>query len=305
METIIISHGDGDGITAAALVYSRYPDSEIKITQPHSLNTTLKKIKGPKKIFILDLAVDTGKFNEVFDELWRLKKEKCEIIFIDHHEMDTVIKMNMEVVCRSVRFTKEKSAAQLCATFNRKFGYLASIGGAADKMIYVNNGLMDEAIILSKSLSFKPDDEKFKIDVVKSLASGKLPSQIPEVVKRAKESDNKLENIMKRTGESLVISTDKYEIYKFGKEIYGFAGNVASILCNKNKTIFVIFSPVNDDGKIVITCRTKNKNINLSEIMRGLRDFGGMGGGHESAASGEIKKEFERDLIKYIKETMQ
>lgn len=91
-------------------------------------------------------------------------------------------------------------------------------------------------------------------------------------------------------------------MYFVGKEDVNekFVGTICSMVLSSNlcsKNVIVGFADT-EDGRVKISARAKEKSINLKKIISPIAEkLGGMGGGHDLAAGGEIPKGAEEEFI--------
>ena len=95
MKTVILTHADGDGICSGAILYSRYPNSEIFFTKPVSLLRDLKDIRADR-FFISDIAIN----KRDAPQLVKLIREKGSVHYFDQHPIpDNIKKEDMAGAC--------------------------------------------------------------------------------------------------------------------------------------------------------------------------------------------------------------
>ena len=67
--TLILTHGDSDGVCSGAIAKSAYPDSDVYFTSPLGILDELKLADGYKNVIICDIAVDEIKCVDLFRRL--------------------------------------------------------------------------------------------------------------------------------------------------------------------------------------------------------------------------------------------
>ncbi len=88
MSSIILTHGDSDGICSGAIVKSALPDSTVFFTSPVSLLGDLNSFKGEHdNIVICDIAIDERTYSQLKMKLDYLADES-NLVYIDHHPLN-------------------------------------------------------------------------------------------------------------------------------------------------------------------------------------------------------------------------
>jgi hypothetical protein len=209
---VIFTHGDTDGMTAAALLIREFKKNNVKpllyITQPFSLHSDLKH----------DLK-DLLKSNLIFVDLALTDKSVALIpsgsVVIDHHpsseERIPILKK------KGIHYLIDTSvsASMICerivskGKFNK---YLARLGGVGDWIIR-DKRLGKQAMKIAAAISLKSSDDKFRAYIVNELVRGQRPQDMEGVSKRAEKAFKELDRI-KETGKII------YEGNKFVIKLY-------------------------------------------------------------------------------------
>ena len=82
----ILTHGDTDGICAAALARSRFPNAEIWFTRPIRLLRDLNAIEPGDAVMIFDVAINENQKDQIFERMRELA-QKDEVFYADHHPL--------------------------------------------------------------------------------------------------------------------------------------------------------------------------------------------------------------------------
>ncbi|MGQ9478774.1 MAG: hypothetical protein ACUVQ0_01970 [Thermoproteota archaeon] len=85
MESIILTHGDCEGICAGAIVLSATKASRMMFTNPANLLSDLRTIESGH-IFITDIALTPRHINEIVAEFRRISRSG-EVIYLDRHPL--------------------------------------------------------------------------------------------------------------------------------------------------------------------------------------------------------------------------
>ena len=286
---VIITHGSGDGVCAAAIAVSNLEDPiDIYFSQPYTIKGLIRKLIRTEnvdklRIYIMDLHVD--------DAVVTLLKRFNKVVYIDHHPNSV---KNIGEFPGNIN--TYKSTSQLAAEyFSALKSPLAILGTICAKLLSlpVSDPMLKESILLQKSIACRIDDEEFRTHLVEQLASGLLPSQIPGVVKRSKSTDNEINRLLKHANENLLeVKDPKCAITYLNENVRGFGRQVAHrLISGRNYPVFLLYPDI-PRNKIIIIARNnhefKNRgdsaNIDLAHFMQIYFD----GGGHPNAAGGVI-----------------
>ena len=291
MKSIIISHGDCDGICSAAIALKKYPSSNLLFAQPFQLSTILRweEVKEADNVIILDLA-----FNKEFEEpLLEIEGSK-NLIYIDHHSSSLELKPKVKECLVDV----SHSASQLASIYFKEPSVLSTIGAIGDKVILVSKTepLFKEAELIRCALSYNVDDDDFRKELTYQLSSGKLPSEISAVVERARKS-NEIKRKLVEIAKQNIVYNNEFIVCDVTNEegFLGRAGVVAgemSIKCCK--PVFLIMKT--NSNYVLVGRSHYNCNIDLNKLMKQFR-----GGGHRFAASSSITEEEYKNIIEILK----
>lgn len=311
MKRTIITHGDVDGITAAAILLrvlkKSGQDAKIYFSQPFSLNKTLGKLRKPDKIYIIDLAVDYKVFERVRKRLNSLRENGTFVVWIDHHESSKGALRLLSECTDMCIVDISKSASQLIHMVydytDSETEMLARLGAASDKIIQDKNAAQISTVF-GAAISETPNDDTFREWLTRKISNGvkKLPTEVQDRADRAKEKLNKLIN-----GGKVVFENQLVLIKRYGKEAYGSASGISGNLASmKNKVVIIISEVESSPGLLLISSRQPYDRDNivcdLDHVMDGLKKLGGSGGGHTCAAGGRFSTKNYDQVIEYFKD---
>jgi RecJ-like exonuclease len=83
-KVLILTHGDTDGVCAAAIAKASCPEAEVEFTNPSNLISMLDSLSGYDRVIILDLGIDRARKAEAMAAFQRLSRTSS-IDYIDHH----------------------------------------------------------------------------------------------------------------------------------------------------------------------------------------------------------------------------
>lgn len=296
--TLILTHGDSDGICSGALAKSAYPDAYVYFTSPVSLLDKLNLIEDVETLIICDIAIEERRCSELYSALRKFAK-KCSLYYIDHHPLpescekekwfyhDTGV-CSSELTCRVFE--------DLLSQEMRRVAIYGAIGDFCDNTPCVKNWVRDwdkrslyfQAGTLIQAILQKGKDYEFKRSLLEPLSKNVIPSDIPDLLELAREA---------------AINEEKIRL--FVKEHVKVLKNSAYIVNTNNsisKAAIYAASYGQREVGIAAECREKKGVYDLSIRSRGKTDinrilrsvapkFGGSGGGHPVAAGARIPKD--------------
>lgn len=315
---VILTHGDLDGLTSAAIVYdvlmSKGEKISIRIAQPFNLYQILREIKSlnkTEKLWIIDIGVDEATWKHTREELNEILDKGTRIIWIDHHIATLRHFLELSEMGITLLFESEKCTVSITSkaflhltsdpSFYRK---LVIIGEVGDKVRKINDKdpLYSIVEVLGSSLAFMPIDDVFKVNLIKMWVNErKLIND--EIALRAESAIKKFEELLKEADEKIVYSGDKIVVIDLRDiKVHGYAGKIASHIASKTgKVVFLAFNT--NVYETIVTCRVpSSREFNASEVLPKLADkYNGGGGGHEKAASIRIPMTMFEKIINELK----
>ena len=296
----IITHGDLDGLTAAAILVDvlnqKKEKSVLLIAQPFTLANVLSRVSSFEtlsKLYIIDVGLDPATWEQTKRHLAKIRL-KADVIWIDHHRATLKKIEELSKLGISLIYSIDGSAASIVKhvylekTSNPDFfSKLALIGEIGDKVREAEDEETAKlAEILGSSLSADSDDDDFKIKLVQLwVKEQKFYNE--EVEKRARKAKERLQELIEEAKNKVIFDGERLVLIDFrGVSARGYIGKVASDYTNKTgKVVIIIFN--SGPTETVATCRVPpTLNINaLNLLMKIAYKLGGSGGGHPKACS--------------------
>jgi len=301
--TLILTHADPDGICAGAIALARFPGSEIFFTRPTSFKSDLQA-NDFQKVVVSDIALTKQDAEDTL-KVFREKKESgTEILYFDHHVIPKSV--TKKAISDSVELYVHSRKASASELIYRHFmdeiprervwvALYGAIGDYSDDTPFSKERIKNwdrRALFFEVStICLGIKNEEFahyqgKRRIVRALAKGLNPSQMPGFVKSARKAVNR--------------EFELYEIIKtkaqlFGRLAYikdvptfGFRGPSALFAATVKNAKFGI-SAHTRERYIDITMRTRDYSIKLNELAdKAAEKVGGSGGGHAAAAGAKI-----------------
>jgi RecJ-like exonuclease len=315
--TIIITHGDADGICAAAIVKMtpEHHKDEVFFSHPMGLLSDLSNVKiQSSDLILLDIAIDQRAYSEIIPILERIGS-KYTIIYLDHHDLPGPLPSCVKMMRDP---TNQASATELAFRF-----FYSELPVTADRITCIGaicdycddtplikelmhrferRTLFLDAGIMSQGMSNFQRNYDFRRKLVEEFAKGRYPCEISELTNGA----------IKLTQEDKKSRSEVIKMYEKGEKIAWVFNPPAS----KSKAAHWIMG---DSGKLVgitvnihqykpdiadITIRGRNV-VDLRPIIPKIaQTMGGSGGGHENAIGCRIPRDKLDTFLKIFDRTL-
>ncbi|MCD6508906.1 MAG: DHH family phosphoesterase [Thermoprotei archaeon] len=308
----IFAHGDGDGVTSAALALAAVGEAEIFFTHPHGLYGDLRdNVKPGDDVIIVDIALNESHLESLID-IFSSISGKGEFIYIDHHPEP--IGLGMDELPGIVVHDISACAAELTFRFFEdklpwEYNRVALYGAIADYMAdtpFARRALEDwdmrliyfEAGVLSQGLEGSRKMYDFKRHVVKHLSENRLPSALSELLVRA---------LIESVSEEEMIQEIKKSLKVKGNVAYvlnpsGSVSRAATYVRALAKTRIGLAGEVRKDT-IIMSLRTNDEKIDLNLMLRELsKETPVEGGGHKRAAGARVPVKYFEEFIDRLNE---
>lgn len=302
-DTKILTHADPDGICAGAIALSRFPDSDVYFTRPTSFLADLRDTDA-RRVVISDVALTKRDAPELVKLFNQRKQEGVEVLYFDHHTIPAMV--SADSIRNSLALyvhSQEVSASELIYRHYMKdipeervwLAIYGAIGDYEDDTPFVKEKIKswDRRALFFEvstiSLGIKNDefsDYGAKRRIVRTMARGDNPSDIPGLVRSAKRAVNR--------------EFELYELIKkkartaggvaFVKDIpsFGFRGPSALFAATVSNSRIGICAHTRE-RYVDITMRTRDYSLKLNELAdKAAEAAGGSGGGHAAAAGAKI-----------------
>ncbi len=295
--TVILTHGDGDGICSAALIkmVPMYKNAEVFFTHPMGIVHDLRKIEDD--VIICDIAVDIRAHSELYEQLMRLVEQQFNVMYFDHHTLPGDLPEEIVLV-----YDKRVCATELVYRyFYYKLPHNASrialIGAINDYMDkthlmselmyhYERRSLFLDAGILAQGISAFGRDYNGMRRLVEEMGNGKYPVELKNLVKNALNTTRNDKYAQKevlkhyKTGNHMAwVKNPSASRSKAAHWIMGDAGKVIGI---------TVLNHHSRPDMADLTIRGRGK-VDLREIVPKIAmKMGGSGGGHPNACGCRI-----------------
>jgi len=302
-KTVVLSHGDLDGITSGAIALIKYPGSEFYFTRPSQIHQDLSRTAKdrPSIVHISDIAINTAKFAQLIQALDSFPKSTI-IQWTDHHpltpkhrrELSSRVELMHEVGPCAAELVYRKFEANLPEHALRLALY-GAIGDFCDDTPFAKVHFDDidkrttylEAGILVQALQ-EIDYRRESKDLVYQLSLGIKPSSMNDMVDLAMKA-TRIEHEVFRYVQGNAKKLGELG-YILDMPVYGYRGKSAKFSAYVTNSMIGISARTSDDG-IDMSLRRRGVNIDLNKALTTvLSDFeGASGGGHPAAAGGNLE----------------
>jgi RecJ-like exonuclease len=297
-KTLILTHGDSDGICSGALAKSAFPDSYVYFTSPVSLLDKLDLIEDVETLIICDIAIDERYCSELRSALEGLAKD-CNLYYIDHHPLPKSCKKEEWFyhdtgVCSSeltYRVFEDVLSKEM-----RRVAIYGAIGDFCDNTLCVKDWVRDwdkrslyfQAGALIQAIIHKGKEYEFKRTLLEPLSKNVIPSNIPDLLELAREAAINEEKIRRFVKEHVEILRNSAYVVNMNNSISKAAIYAASY---GQKDVGIAAEYREKKGAYDLSIRSRG-DVDLNQILRSVAPkFGGSGGGHPVAAGARIPED--------------
>lgn len=308
----IIHHDDLDGFCSGILFYDYCVKKKAKTkTIAFEISTNqdkvIKQLKKQNKIIICDLAPNT--INKILDSI----KDK-DVFYTDHHPKDSEVPREI-VEYRTKEFYIPSSRTAYELVGGKQWVSVAGTLGDMGHLYKENREFLDD-FFNEQKINLKSFLEKVVFIIHRFLIYFHMKKKKAFFMLQKIYDYNKIKKF-KRYSRIVEREIQKHICnYKINKEkiglisfylfssVYPIKSIVSSELSFLYENDLIVFGAMNDE-KIHLSARTKNKKVDMSELLRfGIKNLKkASAGGHRPAAGGCIQKKdleiFKKNLKRY------
>ncbi len=297
MSSIILTHGDCDGICSAAIAKRAIEDASVFFTSPVSLLNDLDNLKGTyEEIVICDIAVDEKTCSELKSKLNELM-EVSKITYIDHHPLP-------ERGFASEWFYHDKcSAAELTYRIfedrlNRDIRRVAIYGAIGDfsetslirkwELNWDRRTLYFFAGMLVQGITEAGRNYNYKRDILEALSEDVPPYEIKGLLDSAIIASKKEEHIMSIVKQKVI----KMKNLAYVINVNGYLSKAAIYAAAYGEACVGVSCEYRAHKHVYdLSIRSRGCKADLNKILRAIAiDHDGTGGGNPSAGGARIPK---------------
>jgi len=294
---VILTHGDVDGICAAAITKTSYPKAEVEFTNPQDFVSRLDSLSKHDCVIILDLGIATPKEAEARAAFQKLSKTSS-IIYIDHHIRPPEL-AERSLACNKIVHKTGTSTSELARKFfkpDASYDFIAVLGAVGDYAEktpqmqvlikkYGERRVYPEALFLEWALMVAKDS--FKLGVVEELVQGKWPYQMSIMGEEADYIIRRQRTLAKYVKEKAEKVCEHVMLVR--DPPFKAIGSAATILIDFDDVDVGLASRREGNSVYLSLRKHKESDVNLASLIEeSTLNFGGFGGGHKEAAGGKI-----------------
>lgn len=322
---ICISHKeDVDGICSAALIKTAFDVNTVILVDYANMLKTLRSMVSNRyesnikidNLFICDLGLSKKNENEFVNILKELIETKCQVTYIDHHDLDKKILSDLKSIgVKLMHGTGECTSIHIYHKYKRKLSsHSAFIAAAAALTDYLETRpiasnlvsrfdrqfLMLQATALSYMISSSQHDNDFLMTIVDDLSQGKYPHDIEGGFQKAEKHARKVLSVVTDIENSINLKKNLAYV-QINSELPS-SMVVNFVLGISGKPVALVYKIKKEIESCIISIRGSNEcKVHLGRIVNNLSsDLSGSGGGHEKACGAVIPKQKFAEFIKQL-----
>jgi Single-stranded DNA-specific exonuclease len=310
MRTIILTHGDSDGICAGAVTLAAHPGSPLFFTNAVSVLADIEQARGFDRVVVCDIAINIPTASQLKAKLDDIARDS-EVIYIDHHPLPQGF--GAEWLISDLTSSASEMAFRhfrndLHPDMSRVALY-GAIGDYRDNSESIHEMIQDwdkrslyyQAGTLSQGIEIGRRDYEFKRWLAAQLARNVLPSDIDVLAKNAVIASRQENELRKKVAVDVVgmrnisyvldqnACMSKAAIYA---RVYGHTPVGISFEYRDHRDAYDFSMRAKGD---------LNLNLIVSEV---AARYGGSGGGHPLAAGGRVPAKNLKRFLKDFDETV-
>ncbi len=304
MSSVVLSHGDLDGITSAAIALLAFPGSALYFTSPSQIHHDLYRIArdAPKTVSISDIAVNVSRLDDILAAL-DLFPKSTKIYWTDHHPLE---ESHRQSLSKRVDFFHETGPCAAELVYRRFEAHLpdhalqlalyGAIGDYCDNTEFAIRHFEDfdkrtlyfEAGILVQALQ-ELDYRRESRDLVYQLMLGIAPSSMNDIVQLALKA-TRIEHAVFHFVQANVKKNGPVG-YVLDVPVDGYRGKAAKYAAYCSDANIGICARTMD-RTVDMSIRRRNTTIDLNQVVNavlpGLKSA--EGGGHPAAAGARVDR---------------
>lgn len=294
-KTLILTHGDSDGICSGAIAKTAYPDAYVYFTSPVNLLEKLSLIESVETLIICDIALDERHCSELYPALIEFSK-KSNLHYIDHHPLP-------ENYGKENWFFHDTEACSSELTYRlfedrlsrdvRRVAIYGAIGDFCDNTPCVKSWLKDwdkrnlyfQAGTLTQAILQKGKDYEFKRSLLEPLSKDIIPSNIPDLLEFARVAAVNEEELRLLVKAKVQVLRNSAYVVNMNNSISKAAIYAASY---GQREVGIAAEYRERKGAYDLSIRSRGE-VDINRLLRLIAPkFGGSGGGHLHAAGARI-----------------
>jgi single-stranded-DNA-specific exonuclease len=306
MSTLILTHGDTDGLCSGALALSRYRDARVIFTSPMEVIEDLGHSRDYDRVIICDIAIDisiASALKAVVDHI----ASKKEVVYIDHHPLPHGFSAPWLVhntdACGSLltfqHFRKELNPNMSRVAMYGAIGDYRDTTPIAREIVkrWDRRSLYYEGGTLSQAIELERRGYNGKHMIVEELAKNVLPSEIDGLAHKAVEVSRLEERLRDRVEQT--VQQMSHFAYVIDPE--GFISKAAIYARIYGNRPVGLCAEYDEKRRVYDLSVRTDTDVDLNVVLNeAATRFGGHGGGHPQAGGGRIPEHNLKKFLSYL-----
>jgi RecJ-like exonuclease len=318
--SVVLTHGDLDGITSGAIALLAFPGSDFYFTRPSQVHQELYRLAKytPTTVSITDIAINNKKFDDILDALDRFS-DSTTLYWIDHHPITARQKRELAKRANLVHEVGPSAAELVYREFKDqlpehalRLALYGAIGDYCDdtrfakqqfdnydkRTLYLEAGLLVQAL---QEIDYRKESK----DIVRQLTLGIEPSSMNDIVALALKA-TRIEHQVFRYVQDNARKLGPIG-YVLDMPINGYRGKSAKFAAYVTDANVGISARSTDD-EVDMSLRRRQSSVDLNKALDSILPEmeGAQGGGHPAAAGASMYKndfpKFLQRLAEYVDE---
>lgn len=294
MRTIILTHGDSDGICAGAVSLAANPGSPLFFTNAVGILGDIEQARGFDRVVVCDIAINIPTAPQLKAKLDSIARE-AEVIYLDHHPLPRGFGakwLTSDITSSASEMAFRHFRGDLDPDMSRVALY-GAIGDYRDDSESIREMVQDwdkrslyyQAGTLSQGIEIGRRDYEFKRWLVSQLAQNIQPSDIEVLAKNAVIASRQ-ENALRKRVAVDVVSMRNVSYVLDQNACMSKAAIYARVY---GRTPVGMSAEYRDHRDVYDFSMRAKGDINLNLIVSEVAArYGGTGGGHPLAAGGRV-----------------
>lgn len=300
----LLTRGNVDGIVSAALFLAHDPTIKVTFVPSGDMAVdVLRKDIGSQEFYLVDLGLTPRLVKTLNDKA----KTRQKVTYLDHHEQSEIqldgLDQDMEGVVR-----QGVSAAGVAYDYLGLNGDHRHLVALADLVEYCPSALLDEfsksvgldrleeeARMLDFAWRYRVDDDRFRYQAARRLASGRWPSEVSEVKSRYLQmvNEQRWDRALERVRERIEIKHN-VALLRFGRHktsLFGFGSRALTEVAKEfGASVAVMLNRRNNLSSLSMRATGLDPDsFNLGQFVSDFTaQHGIVGGGHPNSAGAKI-----------------
>jgi len=297
LNTVILAHGDCDGVCSASIAFSVNNDAEVIFTNPFDLLAELRSVAN-RDVMVMDIALTSRYKDEIIGEMRRLNVGH-KLFYFDHHPLPAPVTVS-DLPGTVIRGEGEACASELVYEYFKdrldpemsRVAVYGAIGDYSDDTPSIREILrswdkrelyLEAGILVAALEGTRKQDFRFKRSLVAYLSLNRLPSLDNELVSIAIH-ESQIDERMRRAVRSMVkvqghvayVKDIAWSLGKAATYARAYAGALVGVAAERLA------------DTVDMSVRSVDLN-NLQEVVSAVAEsLGGAGGGHSNAAGARV-----------------